>query len=299
MKKNLTEFYVYNTMIDFLYSYEKRRYGYGTLQEILRELSPLPEGGTSNPAIWAEWKNCVNEALEKTLKTKPSGQAALRVYTTFQAFNAMVVFFINYYKRTLSGNLRILMEVIYFLSESSTNHAAWTDWNNAVKKALQKQAIKKPLNTTMERRLTKLQAFNTMVKFLDEYYEKTASDFMGGLIDSLYFTVDGGTADPAFWEDWGVALKKILQKQNSKKHEDEILEISVTKLQAFKAMVQFFKDYYERGPEPGVMIFFDYLHLLSNGNSTSPTIGKKWKQCIDDVLKEKPGTRKYLILGGG
>jgi len=45
MKKDLTEFYVYNAMIDFLYGYEKRRYGYGTLQEILRELSPLPEGG--------------------------------------------------------------------------------------------------------------------------------------------------------------------------------------------------------------------------------------------------------------
>jgi len=35
MKKNLTEFCVYNTMIYFLYGYEKRRYGYGTLQEIL------------------------------------------------------------------------------------------------------------------------------------------------------------------------------------------------------------------------------------------------------------------------
>jgi len=67
MKKNLTEFYVYNGMIKFLYSYEKRRYGFGTLQEILRELNPLPEGGTSNPAIWAEWKNCVNESLKKTL----------------------------------------------------------------------------------------------------------------------------------------------------------------------------------------------------------------------------------------
>ena len=55
MKKDLTEFYVYNAMIDFLYGYEKRRYGYGTLQEILRELSPLPEGGTSNPAVWEEW----------------------------------------------------------------------------------------------------------------------------------------------------------------------------------------------------------------------------------------------------
>jgi len=57
MKKNLAEFCVHSAMIYFLYGYEKRRYGYGTLQEILRELSPLPEGGTSNSAILAEYHN--------------------------------------------------------------------------------------------------------------------------------------------------------------------------------------------------------------------------------------------------
>jgi len=56
-------------------------------------LSSLPEGGTSNPAIWAEWKNCINESLKKTITTKSSGEAALRVYTKSQAFNAMVNFF--------------------------------------------------------------------------------------------------------------------------------------------------------------------------------------------------------------
>ena len=60
MKKNLTEIYVYSAMIEFLYRYTLRRYGYGTFQEILRELSPLPEGGTSNPAVWEEWDYCVN-----------------------------------------------------------------------------------------------------------------------------------------------------------------------------------------------------------------------------------------------
>ncbi len=297
MKKNLIEFCVHNAMIYFLYGYEKRRYGFGTLQEILRELSPLPEGGTSNPAIWEEWKRCVSKSLEEILETESSGQAEYRTYTKLQAFNAMVDFFIDYYKRTLSGNLRILMEVIYSLSENSTDQAAWSDWNNAEKKALQKQAIEKPLDETMERRLTELQAFNAMVKFLDEYYEETTSDFMGGLVTSLYFTADGGTADPAFWIEWGDAVKKILQKQTSEKHVDEVLGISVTESQAFKAMVQFFKDYYERGPEPDITIFFDYLRLLPDNNSSSPTIRKKWKQYVDAVLKEKPGTRKYLFLG--
>jgi len=295
MKKDLTEFYEYNSMIKFLYGYEKRRYGNGTLQEILRELSPLPEGGTSNPAIWAEWKNCINESLKKTIATKPSGQAALRVYTKLQAFNAMVNFFINYYKRTLSGDLRILMEAIYSLSKSTINPILQSNWNNAAKRALQKRAIEKPLDETMERRLTELQAFNTMTKFLDEYYEATASDFMGGLISSLFFLPDGGTADPAFWSEWDDAIKNVLQEQICKKYVDEVLGISVTESQAFKAMVQFFKDYYKRGPEPGIMTFFDYLHLLPDDNSGSSTIKEKWKTCVDNSLKEKPGIREYLF----
>jgi len=290
---------VYNAMIYFLYGYEQRRYGYGTLQEILRELSPLPEGGTSNPAIWAEWKRCVSKSLEEILETEPSGEAKHRTYTKLQAFNAMVDFFIDYYKRTLSGDLCILMEIIYSLSESSTDQAAWTDWNNVAKKALQKQAIEKPIDETMEKKLTELQAFNAMVKFLEEYYKETASDFMGGLISSLFFLPDGGTADPAFWSEWDDAVKNILQEQNSEKYEDEFLGISVTELQAFRAMVQFFKDYYERGPEPGITIFFDYLHLLPDDNSGSFTIKEKWKTCVDSSLKEKPGIRRYLILCRG
>ena len=50
-------------MCILLYAYEQRRYGYGTLQEILRELSPLTEGGTSNPAVWEEWNHWINVNL--------------------------------------------------------------------------------------------------------------------------------------------------------------------------------------------------------------------------------------------
>jgi len=227
MKKNLTEFYVYNAMIYFLYGYEKRRYGYGTLQKILRELSLLPEGGTSNPAIWAEWKRCVSKSLEEILETEPSGQVAHRVYTKLQAFNAMVNFFIDYYKRTLSGDLRILMEVVCSLAESSTDQAAWSDWNNAAKKALQKRVFEKPEDETMERRLTKSQTF--------------------------------------------------------------------------KAMVQLFKNYFEPDPDnPDAVMFFDYLHLLPDGNSSgSSAIREKWKICVNSALKEKPGMRKYRIFCRG
>ena len=45
-------------------------------------------------------------------------------FIELHVYDAMIVFFIDYYKRTLSGNLRTLMEAIYSLSESSTDQAA-------------------------------------------------------------------------------------------------------------------------------------------------------------------------------
>ncbi len=295
MKKDLTEFYVYNSMIDFLYGYEKRRYGYGNLQEILRELSPLPEGGTSNSAVWAEWKECINKSLKDALKTKPSGEAGVRVYTKLQAFNAMVDFFIAYYKRTTSGDLRTLMEVICSLSENSADQASWNEWNNAVRKTLQTQSHE-PIDKFVKKRLTKLQAFNAMVNFLEIYYRETGSDFMGALLGTLLFLPDGKPVSHAFWEDWEIAIQKILKKQINGRQVDKILGVSIRELQAFDAMIQFFRDYYERDPDPDVIKFFGYLHLLPDNSSSNHTIKEKWKQCVDEALKESPGIRKYRII---
>ena len=54
----------------------------------------------------------------------------------------------------------------------------------------------------MKVKLTKLQAYNAMVKFLDIYYEQTKSDDVGSLLGGMSFLSDDSTADPAAWEDW-------------------------------------------------------------------------------------------------
>jgi len=294
MKKDLTEFYVHNAMIDFLYSYEKRRYGFGTFQEILRELSPLPGGGTSNLAIWAEWDRCVSECLKETIKKEPFGEAAYRIYTKPQAFNAMVGFFIDYYKRTLSGDLCLLIEAIYSLSKNTTNPILQSNWNSAAKKALQEKTVEKALGKTMERRLTELQAFNAITEFLEEYYKKTSSDLIILLLGDMLFWPDGDTIDPAAWVEWDDAVKKVLQKQTCQKPIDETMGIILTEQQSFQAMVQFFKNYYELTSNLEAVTFLDSLHLLPD-NGSSHIVREKWKISVNNALKEKPGIRRYRI----
>lgn len=68
----------------------------------------------------------------------------------------------------------------------------------------------------MEEKLTKLQGFNAMRKFLDEYYQRTNSDDVGSLLSDLQLFPDGGTFDPAAWEDWLESIDSVLKEDQNK-----------------------------------------------------------------------------------
>lgn len=59
--------------------------------------------------------------------------------------------------------------------------------------------------------LSKLQAFEAMRKFLEGYYARTSSDDVGSLLSDMLFLDDGGTADPAAWQDWLDAIEDALK----------------------------------------------------------------------------------------
>ncbi|GAA3933395.1 hypothetical protein [Litoribacillus peritrichatus] len=61
-----------------------------------------------------------------------------------------------------------------------------------------------------EPKLTKNQAFLAMYSFLDEYYQLTKSDDVGGLLGSMSILSDGHVADPAIQEDWDEAIEKVI-----------------------------------------------------------------------------------------
>ncbi|WP_299980531.1 hypothetical protein [uncultured Pseudoteredinibacter sp.] len=49
-----------------------------------------------------------------------------------------------------------------------------------------------------------------MYSFLDEYYQLTQSDDVGGLLGSLSLFLDGGFADPGVQEEWNEAVEKAM-----------------------------------------------------------------------------------------
>ena len=65
----------------------------------------------------------------------------------------------------------------------------------------------------MEENLTPQQAYTAMYAFLVELYERFGFDQLGGILGGMSFLEDGGTADPAIWNDWLRAVEKAKQGQ--------------------------------------------------------------------------------------
>lgn len=62
--------------------------------------------------------------------------------------------------------------------------------------------------------LSKEEAYRAMILFLEEFYKRTGSDDVGGLLGSMMILDDGKPADPALWNDWNSVIKKIKDEQD-------------------------------------------------------------------------------------
>jgi hypothetical protein len=58
-------------------------------------------------------------------------------------------------------------------------------------------------------KLTEKEAFKAMFYYLDACYDRRNSCDLGDLLGDLRLLADGMPADPAAWEDWQVAVKKV------------------------------------------------------------------------------------------
>ena len=54
------------------------------------------------------------------------------------------------------------------------------------------------------------QAFEAMVSFLEQHFERTKSDDIGSLLGDLRILEDGTTADPAAWVEWLRCVEKAV-----------------------------------------------------------------------------------------
>ena len=57
------------------------------------------------------------------------------------------------------------------------------------------------------------QAFETMSRFLERYFERTGANCeLAAVLSDIQAMPDGKPADPAAWEDWLDAVSAVLEK---------------------------------------------------------------------------------------
>jgi hypothetical protein len=66
-------------------------------------------------------------------------------------------------------------------------------------------------------KITSLDAYNAMIKTIEDYNKFLQSDDINGLLSAMSLTTftDGGSADPAVWESWENAIHAILQTKET------------------------------------------------------------------------------------
>lgn len=112
----------------------------------------------------------------------------------------MFVFLDNYYQKTLSDGLGILLSGLALLEdEKSMDPAFWHDWVRAFN------------NKSDANNLTAIQAFSGMTNFLEDYCTRGASDDIFELRDMLKKTLEKKLINSSIWKDWLQAINKIVQ----------------------------------------------------------------------------------------
>jgi hypothetical protein len=67
--------------------------------------------------------------------------------------------------------------------------------------------------------MTLKDSFNFMVSTLSGYYAKTHNDELGGMLGGFDTSIGGRPFDPAAWDDWISAVRKISKKDNLSEEE--------------------------------------------------------------------------------
>ncbi len=142
----------------------------------------------------------------------------------------------------------------------------------------------------MEHKLTKVQAFNAVSMLLDIYYIETLSDDLGGILGSMSFLQDGGTADPAMWEVWVEFLNKIL---NEKKVQNQNYIDPLYAFLAIRPFLEYFFGTEDLSKE--IDFFIKNVNLASENKAIDPILLKIWMRCIKDVLSVED-SRDYLKI---
>ena len=142
------------------------------------------------------------------------------------------------------------------------------------------------------KKLTKLQTYNVMLKFLEPFFFRNKSDDIGDLLsDSEFFWGGRTTADPASWFKWKKAMNLTMQQDKNLRNENRL-----TYYQAFHAMLNYLKVYrslWNKSDDLDNLI--QEIKTLYESYNIKNAMWQEWFKIADEVsAMQDPRVQKQL-----
>lgn len=112
------------------------------------------------------------------------------------------------------------------------------------------------------------EGYRIMLCYLDSYYWKNELDELGGLLSSMSLLSDNTPADPAFEEDWKIAVSQITDQKDT----DVLSSDNV-----YQAMIAFLHNWADQGTDGTIYELCSYLEKSNPQNDD-------WRKAVDTVI---------------
>jgi len=118
--------------------------------------------------------------------------------TQLQSYNIVYKLLNNYYDKTKDEDMMSLLPSMLFWNEQSTaDPAIWGEWLEAINN---------------KKKLTKEEAFDGMIKFLEIYYMLAPYSYVKTLLSNMYSAKDCNDSRIPVVKQWNTHLKEVLQE---------------------------------------------------------------------------------------
>jgi len=277
----------YDAVVDYL---EKiyRKTNSGDAGALAGEMSFLPDGSSADPAALEDWDDSVNKILGRNPNDQQNLELAGNKLTIKQAYEAMTDFLDGYRDRNTSDEIaKILSGMKFIENETSTNPEAWASWIESVKKISNQNPRVRPLLLFRDSKiLTVDDAYDTVVDYLNTYYDRTKANNIKKLLASMKRLENGAFAIPTIQNNWNNAVDLALKQNIHNNKDPQLSENGLTATEAYNAVINFLNIYNHEVNSSEIVTLLNGMKFLSEQKSTNPVAWNSWLESVNKTLNK-------------
>ena len=143
----------------------------------------------------------------------------------------------------------------------------------------------------MQKKLTKLQAFNAVGRLLQMYFDHKPSGDLATILSNMSFLNNNEMIDNIMWDIWINSLDRIFRHKNLRNYK------KITLREAFLAMGVYLEDFFGFDDLDEDIIFLEQqIRIFREKKTIDPVLWKRWLQCVDEVLSVKDSRAYFYLL---